>query len=156
MNDITLDTTDIRRLLPHRYPMLLVDAVTRLSPGQSLTATKAVTANEPWFASETDIVYPQVLLVESWCQAAGVLAVWQLRDSAELSARVPLFGAISHIEFGRTIVPGDLLEHRVRLSRAFSDTWMFEGETTVGDETILTVERVTIAFRPTEDLAGAR
>ncbi|GIG63037.1 3-hydroxyacyl-[acyl-carrier-protein] dehydratase FabZ [Longispora fulva] len=149
---MTLGTDEIRTLLPHRYPMLLVDRVTSLAPGQALTATKAVTANEPWFADGRSLAYPQVLLIESWCQAASLLAAGGPLDTAGGDRPVPLFGAISRIAFHRPVGPGDLLEHRVRLLRALSDTWMFEGETTVDDETVLTVERVTIALRPGTEL----
>ncbi|MEV6521573.1 beta-hydroxyacyl-ACP dehydratase [Longispora sp. NPDC051575] len=148
----TLGTDEIRTLLPHRYPMLLVDRVTHLEPGRALTATKAVTANEPWFADGRSLAYPQVLVIESWCQAASLLAAGALRDTPGGDRLVPLFGAISRITFHRPVGPGDLLEHRVRLLRAVSDTWMFEGEATVADETVLTVERVTIALRPGAEL----
>ncbi|GGS36179.1 3-hydroxyacyl-ACP dehydratase FabZ family protein [Actinokineospora fastidiosa] len=145
---------DIRRVLPHRYPMLLVDAVTELVPGERLTARKAVTANEPWYADLPDdlraeqLAYPQVLLVESWCQAAGVLATWESPNPDVLTGTVMLFGGISGIEFHRPVMPGDVVEHHVEVFRALTDTVMFTGRSTVDGEAALTVSRIVMAFRP--------
>jgi len=144
----------IRARLPHRYPMLLVDRVTELVPGVRLTALKAVTSNEPWYsglgpdAAEEDFRYPQTLLIESWCQAAGVLATWDDPNPEVLNGKVMLFGGISGVEYHRPVLPGDVLEHRIELSRALGDTLIFEGVGTVGGNTVLTVERAVLTLRP--------
>ncbi|MFD1147572.1 3-hydroxyacyl-ACP dehydratase FabZ family protein [Saccharothrix hoggarensis] len=156
-----ITAADIRRVLPHRYPMLLVDAVTELVPGVRLTARKAVTVNEPWYADlpvdlrAEQLAYPEVLLVESWCQAAGVLATWDAPNPDVLAGQVMLFGGISDVRFERPVLPGDVLEHRVVVQRALTDTVMFEGESVVGDEVVMTVSRVVMAFRPAEALRPA-
>ncbi|GGQ06520.1 3-hydroxyacyl-ACP dehydratase FabZ family protein [Streptosporangium pseudovulgare] len=151
-----LGLADIKRVLPHRYPMLLVDRVTDLVPGVGLTAYKAVTANEPWYrdlADDADPAYPRTLLVESWCQAAGVLVAWAEPNPDVLSGQVMLFGGMADIEFSAPVLPGDVLEHRVRLMRALSDTVLFEGESLVGGEPVLRVGRVVMAMRPAEELS---
>ncbi|GLZ32196.1 hypothetical protein Lesp02_43840 [Lentzea sp. NBRC 105346] len=156
-----ITVADIRRVLPHRYPMLLVDAVTELVPGERITARKAVSVNEPWYAGLPDdlraeqLAYPEVLLVESWCQAAGVLATWTDPNPDVLAGKVMLFGGISDVEFLRPVLPGDVLEHRVTVQRALPDTVMFEGDCVVGDEVVMTVSRVVMAFRPAEVLRPA-
>jgi 3-hydroxyacyl-[acyl-carrier-protein] dehydratase len=142
----------IRAVLPHRYPIILVDRVLELRPGEQLAAVKAVTGNDPWLRGQ-EVDYPPLLVVESWCQAASVLAVWELPDTPDRAGQVPLFGAISAITFHGPVRPGDVMVHQVKLLRALSDTWMFEGETLVNDEPVLTVERVTIALRPASVLA---
>ncbi len=153
------DAVGVRRALPHRYPMLLVDRVVELVPGDHLIALKAVTWNEPWFrhaAEEADAsscAYPQSLLVESWGQAAGLLAVHDTAGASE--GQVMLAGAMSGVEFLRQVYPGDLLEHRVRLFRALTDTVLFEGETTVDGEVAVTFSRMVMAFRPQEQVRPA-
>lgn len=156
-----ITAAEIRKVLPHRYPMLLVDAVTDLVPGERLTARKAVTANEPWYAGLPDdlraeqLAYPEVLLVESWCQSAGVLATWDSPNPDVLTGQVMLFVGITDIEFHRPVLPGEVVEHRVRLQRAMADTLMVEGESVVGDELVLSVARVVMALRPAEVLRPA-
>ncbi|MEU6479397.1 beta-hydroxyacyl-ACP dehydratase [Streptomyces sp. NPDC047017] len=151
----------IKRVLPHRYPMLLVDRVDELVPGERLVAVKAVTVNEPWYqdlaagADDEQHAYPSVLLVESWCQAAGVLAAWDQPNPDVLAGQVMLFGSIADVVFRRPVLPGDVLEHRVRLVRALSDTVIFEGEALVAGEPVLEVGRVVMALRPAGELTGA-
>lgn len=143
----------IKMILPHRYPMLLVDRVTEIVPGERLTATKAVTVNEPWYARcGANHAYPPVLVIESWCQAAGVLAAWQNRQPDVLSGQVMLFGSIANISFHGRVLPGDVLEHKVRLVRSLSDAAIVEGESRVGDDTVLEVDRVVMALRPADVL----
>lgn len=148
----------LRQALPHRYPMMLVDRVTELVPGERLTALKAVTSNEPWYrdfgAGQTDeqYVYPQVLLMESWAQSAGVLATWDQPNPDVLDGRVMLFGGATNVDFHRPVFPGDVVEHEVRLFRALSDTLIFDGESRVAGVPVLSVERMVMAFRPADEL----
>ncbi|MEV7184257.1 3-hydroxyacyl-ACP dehydratase FabZ family protein [Kitasatospora sp. NPDC058063] len=148
----------IRARLPHRFPMLLVDRVLELEPGRHLTAVKAVTCNEPWYAElgpdtpEEGFGYPQSLLVESWCQSAGLLATWDDPNPDVLTGQVMLFGSMSGVVFHHPVLPGDVLEHRVRISRAVGDTVIFEGESLVAGRPVLTVGSVVVAMRPAEVL----
>ncbi|WP_280138200.1 3-hydroxyacyl-ACP dehydratase FabZ family protein [Streptomyces sp. TP-A0874] len=155
---MTATQAQIRGRLPHRYPMLLVDRVTEVSPGERLTALKAVSCNEPWYAGlgpdtpDEGFGYPQTLLIESWCQAAGVLATWEDPNPDVLDGQVMLFGGMSGVEYHRTVFPGDVLEHRVAISRALGDTVICEGQSLVDGEPVMTVERCVMAFRPAEAL----
>lgn len=155
-----MDASRIKRLLPHRYPMLLVDRVLELVPGESLVAIKAVTCNEPWYqalddaASVEQFGYPPTLLVESWGQAAGLLAVQPDADT-EPAGQVMLAGAMSGVEFLRPVHPGDVLEHRVRMVRALSDAVIFEGESLVGREVVMRLSHMVMAFRPGDRLRPA-
>lgn len=138
--------------------MMLVDRVTELVPGERLTALKAVSSNEPWYrdfgAGHTDeqYAYPQVLLMESWAQAAGVLATWDQPNPDVLDGKVMLFGGATNVDFYRPVFPGDVVEHHVRLFRALSDTLIFDGVSRVAGEPVLSVERMVMAFRPAEEL----
>ncbi len=102
-------------------------------------------------AGQEDLAYPDFLLVESWTQTAGILAKRLAGDTAE--GQVMLFGSMSGIEFHRRALPGELVEHHARLGLAANDTMIFEGESTIGGEPLLTVGRITMAFRPGEALA---
>ena len=150
----------IKKILPHRYPMLLVDRVLDLEPGRRLTAVKAVTCNEPWYrdlaegSDESQHAYPPVLLVESWCQAAGVLAAWDAPNPDVVEGQVMLFGGMSDICFSGPVLPGDVVEHHIRLVRALSDTLIFEGESVVGTRVVLEIGRVVMALRPGADLVA--
>lgn len=145
---------EIRGRLPHRFPMLLVDRVVDLVPGQRITALKAVTCNEPWYAGldqdtpDAGFAYPKTLLVESWCQAAGLLATWDKPNPDVLDGQVMLFGGMSQVAFHRPVFPGEVMEHHVEISRVVGDTVIAEGESLAGGQTVLTVGRVTMAFRP--------
>jgi 3-hydroxyacyl-[acyl-carrier-protein] dehydratase len=156
--DSGLPGAAVRRLLPHRYPMLLVDRVLEVVPGERLTAVKAVTCNEPCYArlgtdaTEAELAYPQVLLVESWGQAAGLLAVFSRPNPDVLTGEVMLAGAMTGLEFHRPVRPGDVVRHEVRLFRALTDTVLFEGESRVGDDVAVTFSRMVMAFRPAAQL----
>ncbi|MEV6113826.1 beta-hydroxyacyl-ACP dehydratase [Streptomyces sp. NPDC052109] len=150
---------ELERILPHRHPMLLVDRVTRIVPGETLTAVKAVTVNEPWYApgpgpktSAAPYAYPQVLLIESWCQAAGVLATWDRPNPDVLTGDVMLFGSLSDVGFGDPVLPGSTVEHHVRLVRSLGDTLVFGGDAQVDGTTVMTVGQVLMAMRPAMSL----
>lgn len=148
---------DVGRLLPHRFPMLLVDRIVDLVPGQCITATKAITRTEPCYrrmgghGRDEELEYPQALIIESWGQTAGILARWQ-PPGGRADERVMLLGGVTGIEFHRPVLPGDVLEHRARLFRELSDTAIFEGETVCGGEPVMSVERMVMAFRPAGQL----
>ncbi|MFG2132137.1 3-hydroxyacyl-ACP dehydratase FabZ family protein [Streptomyces sp. NPDC048751] len=138
-------------LLPHRYPMLLVDRVTELVPGERIRTVKAITLNEPWYAGispDKALDYPPSLLVESWGQSAGLLA--SAIAEAPTPGQVMLFGSVADAEFHLPVLPGDVIEHRVRISRALTDSVVFEGSSHRGDETVMTVTRMVMAFRPAD------
>ncbi|MFI0767319.1 3-hydroxyacyl-ACP dehydratase FabZ family protein [Streptomyces sp. NPDC021218] len=149
---------EIRKVLPHRFPMLLLDRVTEVGPGERVTAVKAVTCNEPWYqglgpdAPAEAYGYPRVLLLESWCQSAGLLATWESPDPDVLEGQVMLFGSVSGVEYHRPVLPGDVLEHRASITRVVDDTVIIEGGSTVAGEPALTVGLAVLAFRPAAEL----
>lgn len=142
---------DIPGLLPHRYPILLVDRVTDVVAGERLTAVKAVTRNEPCYANATG-PYPLALLLESWVQAAALLAVYPDGPAPDT---VMLLGSVGAVTVGRPVLPGDVVTHRVYLTRALGDTLLFEGESTVEGTTVQAVGQAVLAFRPQKRSAHA-
>jgi 3-hydroxyacyl-[acyl-carrier-protein] dehydratase len=154
-----LSVAELRRLLPHRYPMLLVDRVVDVEPGRRLGAVKAVTVNEPCFAGLPDDAvfdYPPTLLVESWGQAAGILAMLSHPDPDSLAGQVMLAGAMTGIAFHGPVTPGTLVRHEVRVERVFSDTVIFAGESTVDGDVVMTLARMVMAFRPAGALDSSK
>jgi 3-hydroxymyristoyl/3-hydroxydecanoyl-(acyl carrier protein) dehydratase len=148
---------DVTGVLPHRFPMLLVDRVIDLVAGQSLVAVKAVTANEPCFSGlpdGVDPVYPPALLVESWTQAAAVLAFVDQPNPDVLTGRVTLFGSITNLELYAPVRPADLV-HRVRLVRLTGDLAVLEGESFVDNSVVMRVGSIIMALRPAGELAQA-
>ncbi|MDN3243797.1 3-hydroxyacyl-ACP dehydratase FabZ family protein [Glycomyces tritici] len=149
-----MDFEAIRAVLPHRFPMLLVDQVAELEPGRSLTALKALSGNEPWYRDGGG-AYPTVLLIESWCQAAGVLVASEKPNPSVLEGEVMLFGGMSGVEIHGDAGPGDVLVHRVEILRDLGDTVLCNGTTTVDGRAVLTVDRIIMAMRPAAELAPA-
>lgn len=103
-----LNITDIQRLLPHRYPFLLVDRVVELVPDKRLVAIKNVTINEPFFNGHFPgaPVMPGVLIVEAMAQAAGLLVGYNRRVAPN---EFLLFAGIDNVRFRLPVVPGDTL-----------------------------------------------
>jgi 3-hydroxyacyl-[acyl-carrier-protein] dehydratase len=129
-----LEARDILRLLPHRYPFLLVDRIVDIAPdGTFGVGIKNVTANEPQFTGHfpDHPVMPGVLIVEGMAQTAGAIA------SAKMdSDRTPtvLFLTIDQAKFRRPVVPGDTLQYRVTQKKQKKTMYWFRGEAYVGDE----------------------
>lgn len=130
---------EIRGLLPHREPILLVDRVSEAVPGARLVAEKTVTAGEPWCAGR----YPGLLLAESWAQSAGVLAGMSTSD---WSASAVLLGGMKDVEFLADVVAGDVVHHHVRLVRAMNGTALFEGRSEVRGHDVMQVASMTMAL----------
>lgn len=153
-----LNHAQIKRLLPHRYPMALVDAVMSVEPGVRIVAIKNVTGNEPCFATLPDdadwpaYAYPGSLMMESFGQASGLLFLLGMQQQIELDGTVMLFGAATRCRFEGEAFPGDTLEHRARLERTFTDAAIFRGEVWVSDRRIVTIERMVMALRSAKGL----
>lgn len=145
--------SDIRNALPHRYPISLVDRVVTLVPGESLRAIKCITGNEPCYALLANAVpadacaYPQTLMLESFLQAAGLFFVHSVPLPEALENCVMLFGSLTGCRFHRGALPGDVLEHRVRMDRVLSDSAILSGASYVDDELALECDQAVVAIR---------
>jgi 3-hydroxyacyl-[acyl-carrier-protein] dehydratase len=136
MSGSTLDIGAIMRMIPHRYPFLLVDRLIDIVPGESATGVKNVTANEPHFPGHFPgtPVMPGVLIVEAMAQTAAVLVVHSLGKEAE--GKLVYFMSIDDCRFRRPVVPGDQLRLEVRKDRARGPVWRFSGTAKVGDQVV--------------------
>lgn len=110
-----LGPSEIRELIPHRYPFLLVDKIEELEPGERAVGIKNVTQNEPFFQGHFPEypVMPGVLIVEAMAQvgAVGVMVNEEYRD------KLALFAGIDGVRFRRQVVPGDVLRMEVHIER---------------------------------------
>jgi beta-hydroxyacyl-ACP dehydratase FabZ len=125
-----LKITDIQRLLPHRYPFLLVDKVVELDPGKRIVAIKNVTANESFFQGHFPgaPVMPGVLIVEAMAQAGGLLVAYAKTVSPN---EYLLFAGIDNVRFRQPVIPGDTLTITVDVLRLRSRMASMRGKVTV-------------------------
>jgi len=126
-----MDALQIMEALPHRYPFLLIDRVTSVTPGQSITAIKNVTNNEPFFQGHFPgrPVMPGVLVIEAMAQAGGVLSYVTMIDVEPK----PLFflGGVNNARFRRTVLPGDQLIINVDVEHVKRGIWFYKCNATV-------------------------
>lgn len=127
---ITLDINEIKQLLPHRYPFLLLDKVIELIPKERIVAVKQVTYNEFFFRGHFPEapVMPGVLIIEAMAQAGAVLALREIEDRAK---KIPFFSGIERARFRRPVVPGDTLTLEVVATRIGNKVQKMRGEAKV-------------------------
>jgi 3-hydroxyacyl-[acyl-carrier-protein] dehydratase len=132
---LKMDIYKILELLPHRYPMLLVDRVTDLERGVKITAIKNVTVNEPFFTGHFPHrpVMPGVMMLEALAQVAGLLA-FESTDTHLDENSAYYFVGIDNARFKRPVEPGDQLRLEVQLDRVKSGIYKFNAQAFVGDE----------------------
>jgi 3-hydroxyacyl-[acyl-carrier-protein] dehydratase len=128
-----MDIRDILELLPHRYPMLLVDRVLELEPGKRILAIKNVTVNEPFFTGHFPHypVMPGVLVVEALAQASAILASRTVNTKSDDKSIYYLVG-IDEARFKRPVVPGDQLLLEATFERT-RELMKFSAQARVGD-----------------------
>lgn len=125
-NDLNIE--EIKKLIPHRYPMLLVDKIVDIVPQEKATGIKAVTQNEPFFQGHfPDFpIMPGVLIVEAMAQTAGALVCHGLPETGK--SRQVFFMSIEEARFRKPVVPGHILEMRVSKIQSRRTVWKFKGE----------------------------
>ncbi len=138
--DKPYDIARILKALPHRYPMLLVDKVVEIKPGEEITAIKAVSFNESFFQGHFPgrPIMPGVLQIEALAQAAGILAVETL-DLAG-SGKLVYFMAIDNAKFRAPVEPGCLLELKAGFLQQRSRVCKFWGKASVDGKVTCEVE----------------
>lgn len=129
-----LGPAEIRALIPHRYPFLLVDRVEEIEPGVRAVGIKNVTQNEPFFQGHFPEypVMPGVLIVEAMAQvgAVGVMAIEEYRQ------KLALFAGIDGVRFRRQVIPGDVLRMEVEITRLKGSVGRGKGRATVNGERV--------------------
>ncbi len=148
--NVLIDTRRLMELIPHRYPMLLIDRVLEAVPNESAVALKNVTINENFFLGHFPgaPVMPGVLIIEAMAQTAAALVVYSA--GKELEGKLVYFMAIDEAKFRKPVLPGDQLMIHVTKQQNRRNVWKFQGEAKV--DGVLCAEAVITAMimdRPT-------
>jgi 3-hydroxyacyl-[acyl-carrier-protein] dehydratase len=139
MGIMLMDVNEIQKILPHRYPFLLVDYIEELEPGKRIVGVKNVTINEPFFPGHFPgaPVMPGVLIVEAMAQVGAVMV---LRDIPDRSKKLVYFMGIDQARFRQPVIPGNQLRMVVEVIRMKSRHGKLRGEAFVGDKLVAEAE----------------
>lgn len=126
---------EIMSILPHRYPMLLVDRILKMESGKSIVGIKNVTINEPYFQGHFpgNPIMPGVLIIEAMAQTGGVLL---LSDIPDRDKKLVLFTGIDEARFRRPVVPGDQIRFEVEVLRVKGNICKLKGKAFVEDKLV--------------------
>ncbi len=137
---------EVKQFLPHRYPFLMVDRVLECTPGESLTAIKNVTVNEPFFQGHfpQKAIMPGVLIIEALAQATGLLGFRTMSETPRDDLLYMLVG-VDNVRFKRQVIPGDQLVLKVELVKRTRIIWKFTCEATVDGELVTSANMLCAA-----------
>jgi 3-hydroxyacyl-[acyl-carrier-protein] dehydratase len=126
-----IDIHRILQILPHRWPFVMVDRVTRIVPGERIVGHKCVTMGEPWFQGHfpSRPIMPGVLIVEALAQIGGILAY--ATEPFDAATSLMYFLGIDKAKFRRVVTPGDRLDLEVVIAHHRTNVWKFRGEASV-------------------------
>ena len=138
-----LDVIEIQKILPHRYPFLLVDKVTSMNEGKNIVAYKNVSISEPVFQGHFPghPIYPGVMILEGMAQAGGILAFKSGGLSEEeIKQKVMYFMSIDGAKFRSPVKPGDKLEYKISVKKLRKTLIVLDGEAWVDDTLVAQAE----------------
>jgi len=140
----TLDIHEIKQLLPHRYPFLLVDRVSSYEPRDSLTAIKNVSYNEPCFQGHfpEKPIFPGVLVIEAMAQAAALLGCISMNEKPDDGSIYYLVG-VDKARFKNIVEPGDQIIFNVKFIKVRKNIWRFAVTATVDEKVVASAELLT-------------
>ncbi|NCO01318.1 MAG: 3-hydroxyacyl-ACP dehydratase FabZ [Epsilonproteobacteria bacterium] len=132
-----MDVMEIQKIIPHRYPFLLLDRVTDIVKNETLVGFKNVTIGDNIFQGHFPghPIYPGVMILEGMAQAGGILAFKSMDDMTEEEAanKVVYFMSIDKAKFRSPVRPGDRLEYRISVIKRKGSIWMLDGKAYVDD-----------------------
>ena len=140
-----MESREIQRILPHRWPFLLVDRILELEPGKKAVGIKNLTPNE-WFFSGGG-AYPPVLLLESLAQVGGIILGSKALEDNPQSRFIGLYAGISEFEYLRFALPGEQLILKVELSQKLASIYRFSSQAFVEEEKIA-AGQILLSFSP--------
>ena len=139
-----IDVMEIQKIIPHRYPFLLLDRVTELTKGESLVGYKNVTIGDHVFQGHFPghPIYPGVMILEGMAQAGGILAFKSMDDMSEQEAanKVVYFMSIDKAKFRSPVKPGDKLEYHVGVIKQKGSIWLLSGKAYVDGKLVSEAE----------------
>jgi len=126
----TIEVQEIMKMIPHRYPFLLIDRVTQIVPDATAVGIKNVTVNEPFFQGHfpNRPIMPGVLIVEALAQTSAILV---LETTGQKAGSVVYFMTVDNARFRKPIGPGDQVHLHVEKQRSRGNVWKFKGEARV-------------------------
>ena len=129
-----LDINEIKKILPHRPPMLLVDRITEIEPFKSATGIKCISMNEPQFQGHFPghPIMPGVLLLEAMAQVGGVAMLYPEEHRGKLA----FFGGMDNVKFKHPVVPGDVLVTKAEISKVRGNFGVLHCDGYVGDNLV--------------------
>ncbi|MDN7123562.1 3-hydroxyacyl-ACP dehydratase FabZ [Pseudidiomarina terrestris] len=135
VSDSAFNIQEVMRLLPHRYPFLLVDKVVSCDAQTKIHAVKNITVNENLFTGHFpgNPIFPGVLILEALAQAAGLLG-FKITESKPGANDLYLFAGVDNARFKRQVLPGDALHLHVTFEKERRGIWVFKGRAEVDGE----------------------
>ncbi len=142
-----LDIHEIAKILPHRFPFLLVDRVIDMEPGQKIVCIKNVTMNEPFFQGHFPNypIMPGVLMIEAMAQAGAILA---LKSEKAAAGSLIVLAGVDNAKFRRPVFPGDQIKMVVTTLQKRPSFWKLKGECFVDEKLVVEAELKAMASRP--------
>ena len=136
---VVFDNVAIQKILPHRYPFLLIDSVTEFEPGKRIVGLKNVTLNEQFFVGHFPgrPIMPGVLIIEAMAQTGGILL---LKDDAEVRNKLVVFMSIDNVKFRKSVVPGDQLVMELTMLKSRRNTFKMGGKAFVKGDLVCEAE----------------
>jgi len=129
-----MESREIQRILPHRYPFLLVDRIVEIDPGKKGIGIKNLTGDEWFFHDHSS--YPPTLLLESLAQVGGIVLGSKARDENPQAEFIGLFAGVSDFQFQRCPVMGEVITLKVVATQSLASLYRFAAEAFVGDEKV--------------------
>ncbi len=141
---VLYNVVEIQEILPHRYPFLLVDRITKLTTGEYIEAYKNVSISEPVFQGHFPghPIYPGVMIIEGMAQAGGVLAFKSMDNASqeEIANKVVYFMSIDKAKFRSPVTPGDQLVYKINVIKNKGAVWQLDAQAYVDDKIVAQAE----------------
>jgi 3-hydroxyacyl-[acyl-carrier-protein] dehydratase len=141
---VLYNVVEIQKILPHRYPFLLVDRITDLQKGESIEGYKNVSISEPVFQGHfpDHPIYPGVMIIEGMAQAGGVLAFKSMDNATqeEIENKVVYFMSIDKAKFRAPVTPGDQLVYKITVIKNKGAVWQLDAKAYVDDKVVAQAE----------------